>query len=71
MSMEILLKLASPLTANTVNVPDNVPLPGLLLIARVMESVAVVTRLPPASCTWTLIAGEIASVEAALLGSTL
>ena len=41
--------VASPLPAATVKVPDNVPLPGLLLTANVMESVAVVTRFPPAS----------------------
>ncbi len=51
LSMEISQKVASPLTAETVNVPDNVPLHGLLLIANVMESVAVGTRFPPASWT--------------------
>ena len=71
MSMEILLKLASPLTADTVNVPDNVPLPGSLLIANVMESVAVPTRLPPASWTWILMAGDMDWVDVVLFGSTL
>ncbi len=70
MSMEISLRVASPLTADTVRVPDNVPLFGLLLIANVMESVAVVTRLPPASWTWTFMAGETLAVVAVLLGST-
>ena len=65
------LNVASPLTAATTNVPDNVPLPGLLLIASVIESVAVVTRFPPASCICTWIAGEITAVETALLGCTL
>ena len=69
--MEMSLKVASPLTAATTNVPDNVPLPGLLLMAKVMLSVAVGTRFPPASCTWTLIAGEIDNVAAVLEGSTL
>ena len=69
--MEMLLKVASPLTAATVNVPDKVPLPGSLLMAKVMESVTVGTRLPPASCTWTLMAGEMEVVDTALLGSTL
>jgi len=65
------LKVASPLAAATVNVPDKVPLPGLLLMAKVILSVAVGTRFPPASWTWTLTAGEIATVETALVGSTL
>ena len=69
--MEISLKVASPLIADTVNVPDNVPLAGLLLIASVIESVAVPTRLPPASCTWTLIAGTIVLVDTVSEGSTL
>src|SRR2546425_137071 len=44
---------------------------GLVPIARVMEFVAVVTRAPLASCTCTWIAGEIATVGAALEGWTL
>ena len=71
MSIEMSFKDASPLTADTVKVPDNVPLLGLLFIARVIESVAVVTRLPPASCTWTLMAGDTEAVETVLLGSRL
>ena len=69
--MEILLKVAIPLTADTVNVPDKVPLPGSLLIARVIESVAVRTVFPPASCTCTLMAGEMEFVDTVLVGSTL
>ena len=69
--MDMSLKVASPATAATVRVPEIVPLPGLLLMAKVIESVAVVTRLPPASYTWTLIAGEIVAVDTALVGSTL
>ena len=69
--MEMSLKVASPLTAARVKVPDNVPLDGLLLITRVMEFVAVGTRLPPASWICTLMAGEMEDVAAVLLGSTL
>ena len=65
------LKVASPLTAATTNVPDNVPLPALLLIANVILSVAVGTRFPPASWICTLMAGEIDAVETALVGSAL
>ena len=71
MSMEMLLKVATPLTADTVRVPDNVPLPGSLLIANVIESVAVLIRFPPASCTWTSMAGEMEVTDCVLLGSTL
>ena len=52
-------------------VPDNVPVDGLLFMAKVMESVAVGTMLPPASWIWTLIAGEIDVAASSLLGSTL
>ena len=69
--MEMSLKVASPLTTDTTNVPDNVPLPGLLLITSVIASVAVGTKLPPASCTWTLSAGEIVAAAVVLVGSTL
>ena len=69
--MEMLLNVASPLTAEIVKVPDNVPLAGSLLMANVMESVAVGTRLPPASCTWTLMAGEMDVVDTVFVGSTL
>ena len=65
------LKVASPLTAATTKVPDNVPLPGLLLIASVIESVAVSTKLPKASCTCTLIDGAITTVDTAFVGSAL
>ena len=69
--MDILLKVAVPLTAAIVNVPDNVPLPGSLLMANVMESVAVGTMLPPASWISTSMAGEIEVTDCVLLGSTL
>jgi len=71
LSIEISLKTASPLTAATANVPDNVPLDGLLLIANVILSVAVGTRFPPASSTWILIAGVTDTVAAVFRGSTL
>ena len=70
LSIEISLNVASPLTAATTNVPDSVPLDGLLLIANVILSVAVGTRFPPASSTWTLIAGETDTVAAVFTGST-
>src|SRR5256712_7957157 len=71
LSMEMLLKVATPPTAATVRVPESVPPAELVPIARVMEFVAVVTRAPLASCTCTWIAGEIATVGAALEGWTL
>ena len=71
LSMDMLLNVASPLTAATIKVPDNVPPPGLLFMDRVMEFVAVGTRLSPASSTWTLMAGEMDVVDTVLVGSTL
>jgi len=71
LSTEMSLKVASPLTAAAVNVPDKVPLPGLLLMANVIEFVAVTTRFPPASSTWTLMGGLIGEVDTVLVGSTL
>ena len=47
------LKFATPATAAFVNVPLNVPPPGLFRIATVMVDVSVVTVLPLASCTVT------------------
>ena len=69
--MEMLLKVATPLVAAIVNVPDNVPLPGSLFIANVMESVAEATRLPPASWISTSMAGEMEVTDCVLVGSTL
>src|SRR5256712_6372300 len=65
LSMEMLLKVATPPTQATVRVPQAAPPRGLVAHARVMEFVAVVTRAPLASCTCTWIAGEIATVGAA------
>src|SRR5438874_1408329 len=57
-------KVATPLTAATVVVPERVPLAGLVPIATVMLVVAVVTALPWASWTATCIAGVIAAPAA-------
>src|SRR5690349_6261421 len=64
-------KVATPLTAATVVVPERVPLAGLVPIAAVMLAVAVVTVLPWASCTVTRTAGVFAAPAAALLGCTV
>src|SRR5438093_11279898 len=63
-------KVAPPLTAATVVVPERVPLAGLVPIATVMLVVAVVTALPWASWTATCTAGVIAAPATALLGGT-
>ena len=47
------LKVATPLTALTVAVPDKVPPPGLVVIVSETEAEEVVTVLPPASATVT------------------
>ena len=62
------LKVAKPLTALRVRVPESVPLPGLVPIAIVIEAVDVVTVLPPASWTVTVTAGVIEAKDAELLG---
>src|SRR5438034_9162063 len=64
-------KVATPLTAATVVVPERVPLAGLVPIATVMLVVAVVTVLPWASWTATCTAGVIAAPAAVLLGCTV
>src|SRR5207244_2215955 len=64
-------KVATPLTAATVVVPDRVPLAGLVPIATVMLVVAVVTVLPWASWTATRTAGVLAAPATALLGCTV
>ena len=71
LSMDRSLKVASPLTAATTNVPDSVPADGFVPMARVILSVAVGTRLPPASCTCTLTAGVIVAPGSVSEGSTL
>src|SRR4051794_35410939 len=65
--MDRLEKVATPLTAATVSVPDSVPLPGFTPIATVMFAVEVVTVLLNASCTVTCTAGEIATPAVALV----
>src|SRR5438445_718227 len=64
-------KVATPLTAATVVVPERVPLAGLVPIATVMLVVAVVTVLAWASWTATCTAGVIAAPAAALVGCTV
>src|SRR5437899_6652197 len=64
-------KVATPLTAATVVVPERVPLAGLAAIASVMLVVAVVTVLPWSSETATCTAGVIASPATSLLGCTV
>src|SRR5436190_1676021 len=69
--MERLEKVATPLTAATVVVPDGVPPPGLVPIATVMLAVELVTVLPKASCTVTCTAGEMFTPAVALVGWTV
>src|SRR4051812_30006943 len=57
LSMDRLEKVATPLTAATVSVPDSVPLPGFTPIAAVMLAEEVVTVLLKASCTVTCTGG--------------
>ena len=71
LSIDMSLKVASPLTAATTSVPDRVPAPGLAPMARVILSVAAGMRFPPASCTCTLMAGVIVAPGAVSTGSTL
>ena len=64
-------KLASPLAAATVAVPESVPPPGLLPIATVMLADELVTVLPNESSTATCTAGEIAAPAVVLVGCTV
>jgi hypothetical protein len=57
--IERLLKVATPLTALTVVVPESVPLEGFVPIASVIGAVELVTTVPPESSTDTLTAGAI------------
>src|SRR5581483_3371871 len=68
LSIDNVLKVATPATAFTVFVPLRVPDAGLLPIATVIEAVLLVTRLPPASCTCTVTAGVIDEPDCVLLG---
>ena len=47
------LNVATPLTASTVVVPESVPPPGFVAIARVTSPVKLITVFPSASCTAT------------------
>src|SRR3954467_6400559 len=69
--MERLENVATPLTADTVAVPDSVPPPGLVPMATVMLAVELVTVLPNASCTTTCTAGLMALPAVALVGCTV
>src|SRR5688572_25196600 len=69
--MHSLEHAATPLTADTVVVPDSVPPPGLVPIATVMLAVELVTVLPNASCTATCTAGEMATPAVASVGWTM
>src|SRR5262245_45294777 len=69
--MERLEKLATPLTAATVAVPDSAPPPGLVPMATVTFAVELVTVLPNASCTATWTDGEMAAPAMALVGCTV
>src|SRR3954447_21672394 len=69
--MERLENVATPLTADTVVVPESAPPPGLVPIATVMLAVELVTVLLKASCTVTCTAGLIATPAVALEGWTV
>jgi hypothetical protein len=58
------VKVATPLTAATVAVPESVPAPGLVPIASVTEAVDEVTVLPCAS--WIVTPGCVAQALAAV-----
>src|SRR4051812_13957372 len=66
--MDRLEKVAMPATAATLVVPDSVPPPGLVPIARVMLAVELVTVLLNASCTVTRTDGEMDTPATALVG---
>src|SRR4051812_45795538 len=68
--MERFEKLATPLTAATLVVPDSVPPPGLALMASATVAVELVAVLPNASCTITCTAGAMATPAVALDGWT-
>src|SRR5258706_320357 len=53
LSMERLEKVATPLTAATVVVPESVPPPGLVPMAMATLALELVTVFPKASCTVT------------------
>jgi hypothetical protein len=63
--------VATPLAAFAVAVPDKVPLPGFVPIARVTAFVAAVTTFPCASSMLTCTDGVIAAPATTLLGCTV
>src|ERR1700674_724561 len=63
--------VATPATAFCVAVPDRVPPPGFVPIARVTALVAVVTTFPCASSMLTCTDGVIDAAAATLLGDTV
>src|SRR5437868_6225778 len=69
--MDRMEKVATPVAAATVVVPDSVPLPGLVPMAMVMLAVELVTVLLNASCTVTCTAGAMATPATALAGWTV
>src|SRR4051812_25257457 len=69
--MEMLENVATPLTADTVDVPDSTPPPGLVPMDTVMTAVELVTVLLKASCTVTRTAGEMLTPAVALVGCTV
>src|SRR5436853_242008 len=66
--MDRLENVATPATADTAVVPDNVPPPGLVPIAAGMPSVGLGTVLSNASCTVTCTEGEMATPAVAFVG---
>src|SRR5436853_7308036 len=68
--MERFEKVATPLTAATLVVPDSVPPPGLAPMASATVAVELVAVLPNASCTVTCTDGAIATPAVALDGWT-
>jgi hypothetical protein len=66
--MERLEKVAMPFTGATDLVPESVPLAALLPMDATTLSVAPVTRLPLASCTATVTAGEMAAPAVVFVG---
>src|SRR6185295_2266491 len=66
--MDRLENVATPLTADTVVVPDSAPPPGLVPIATVMLALELVTVLLNASCTVTCTAGLIDTPAVAFVG---
>src|SRR3954469_23287962 len=66
--MERVEKVATPLAAATVSVPDSVPPPGLVPMATVTLAVELVTVLPNVSCTVTCTGGASATPATAFDG---